>query len=389
VKHFILFSRLLSKEGEKIMAKQFAYVGSYTRDATGGWKYAPGAKRSEGIIVYEVDPQTGDLAHVQTVPSQNPSFFALDPAQDYLYAINEIDDYEGSEAGSIEAYAIDKATGKLTLLNRQAIGTIPAHLAVDPTGSYVVVANYLGGTFQLLPIAEDGSLGEASSTIKQHGSGPVLPRQAEPRPHSVVFDPSGKYIVTTDLGTDQVQVFQIQNGELVEVAETKVAPGSGPRHVAFHPNGKLFYVINEIGATITLFPFDASSGQVGEALQMISTVSDDFPQKRSTAEIVIHPSGNFLYGSNRKIAEHPLADAIVAFRVDGESGKLTLLGHTTEGIHMPRAFGLDPTSKRLYALNQTGDSIVRFDVDQETGALTPTGVVAETPVPVTIVFKTK
>ena len=370
------------------MAKQFAYVGSYTRDATGGWRYAPGAKRSEGINVYEFDPQTGDLAYVQTAPSQNPSFLAFHPSQNYLYAVNEIDDYEGNEAGSIEAFAIDSATGKLTFLNRQAIGTIPAHLAVDPTGSYVVVANYLGGTFQLLPIAKDGSLDEVSSTITQRGSGPVLPRQADPRPHSVVFDPSGKYIVTTDLGTDQVQVFQIENGQLVEVAETKVAPGSGPRHVAFHPNGKLFYVINEIGATITLFPFDPGSGQVGEELQMISTVPDDFPQKRSTAEIMIHPSGNFLYSSNRKIAEHPVADAIVTFRVDGDSGKLTRMGYTTEGIHMPRAFSLDPTSERLYVLNQTGDSIVRFDVDQETGALTSTGVVAETPVPVTIAFKT-
>lgn len=369
------------------MAKQFAYVGAYTRNAPGGWTYAPDAKRSEGIVVYEVDSKTGDFTHVQTVASDNPSFFAIHPSQDTLYAVNEIDDYDGKESGSIEAFAIDPTTGKLTLLNRQPIGTIPAHLAVDPTGKYVAVANYMGGTFQLLPIAEDGSLEPVSSTIKQSGSGPTK-RQYEPRPHSVTFDPSGRYIITTDLGTDQIQVFQIEGDQLVEVAATKVAPGSGPRHVAFHPTQKLFYVLNEIGATISLFPFDASSGQVGAEVQTISAVPEDFPEKRSTAEIMVHPSGNIVYSSNRKISEHPVADAIVAYRIDGETGELTLIGHTTEGIQMPRAFTLDPTAKWLYALNQKGDSIVRFEIDPESSALTSTGVVAETPVPVAIVFKT-
>lgn len=370
------------------MAKQFAYVGSYTRNAPGGWSYAPGAKQSEGIMVYEVDPKTGDFKHVQTVPSDNPSFFALHPSQNYLYAVNEIDDYEGQTSGSIEAFVIDDATGKLTLLNRQPIGTIPAHLAVDPTGNYVAVANYMGGTFQLLPINEDGSLKPVSSTIQQHGSG-LTKRQYEPRPHSVTFDPSGKYMVTTDLGTDQVQVFRLEGDQLVEVAATKVAPGSGPRHVAFHPIQGLVYVLNEIGATISVFPFDAESGQLGAETQTISTVPEDFPENRSTAEIMVHPAGNILYSSNRKIAEHPVADAIVAFRIESESGKLELIGHTTEGIKMPRGFSLDPTAKWLYALNQKGDSIVRFEVDSESGALTSTGVVAETPVPVAILFKTE
>ena len=371
-------------------ARQFAYVGTYTRSAPGGWSDAAEAQHPEGVAVFEFDPETGDMTLVETVTSDNPSFVAIHPSQDYLYVINEISDYEGEDAGSIEAYTIDDETGELTLLNRQAIGSIPAHLAVDPTGSYVVIANYVGGTYQLLPVADDGSLGEVISTIQQSGSGPNTERQEAPHPHAVVFDPSGNYIATADLGTDQVQVFQIEDDQLVEVDGTTVEPGSGPRHVAFAPSGDFLYVISEMASTISVFPFDAATGQLGDELQTISTVSDDFPEgEKSTAEIMVHPSGQFLYGSNRKFAEHPEADAIVAFSIDQETGELTLIGHTTEGIQFPRAFNFDPTGTWLYALNQKGDTIVQLEIDQETGELTPTGIVIDTPVPVSLVFKTE
>ncbi len=370
-------------------ARQFAYVGTYTRSAPGGWSDAAEATHPEGVAVFEVDPETGDMTLVQTVVSDNPSFVAIHPSQDYLYVTNEIADYEGEEAGSIEAYAIDDATGELTLINRQPIDTIPAHLAVDPTGEYVVIANYVGSSFQLLPIAEDGSLEEVSSTIEQTGSGPNEGRQEAPHPHSVVFDPSGNYIATADLGNDMVQIFEIEDDQLVEVDATTVEPGSGPRHVAFDPDGEFLYVITEMTASIVVLPFDAETGQLGEQIQSISTVSEDFPEERSTAEIMVHPSGLFLYGSNRKFAEHPEADAIVGYSVDEETGELTLIGHTTEGIQFPRAFNFDPTGTWLYALNQKGDTIVQFEIDQESGELTPTGVVIETPVPVSIVFKTE
>jgi 6-phosphogluconolactonase (cycloisomerase 2 family) len=367
----------------------FAYVGTYTRGAPGGWSDAAEAQNPEGIAVFAVDGATGDMTPVQTVPSDNPSFVAIHPSHDYLYVTNEIADFEGAEAGSIEAYSIDDATGELTLINRIAIGSIPAQLVVDPTGSYIVIANYVGGSFQLLSINEDGSLGEVLSTVEQSGSGPNTDRQEAPHPHAVAFDPSGNYIATADLGTDQVQIFEIVDDELVLVDGTTVAPGSGPRHVAFHPNGNFLYVINELTAMISVFEFNADDGTLGEEIQSISTVDADFPEHKSTAEIMVHPSGRFLYGSNRKFEDHPQADAIVGFSIDEATGMLTLIGHTTENIQFPRAFNFDPTGTWLYALNQKGDSIVQFEISQETGELTPTGVIIDTPVPVSLVFKTQ
>jgi 6-phosphogluconolactonase (cycloisomerase 2 family) len=369
-------------------AKQFAYVGTYTRGAPGGWSDAAEQHHPEGVYVFEFDPASGAMTPIQTVPSDNPSFVAIHPSQDYLYVTNEIDDYEGQEAGSIEAYAIDDASGQLTLLNRQAIGTIPAHLAVDPTGRYVVVANYVGASFNLLPVQEDGSLGEVIDTVEQTGSGPNAERQEAPHPHAVVFDPSGNYIAAADLGTDQVLIFQIQNDALVQVDEAMVAPGSGPRHVAFHPNGQFLYVITELTAMVVVFPFDAATGQIGDEIQSISTVPDDFPEHKSTAEIMVHPSGKFLYGSNRKQEEHPLADSIAAYTIDQATGELTLIGNTADNVQFPRAFNFDPSGTWLYVLNQKGDSILQFAINQDSGELTPTGLVVDTPVPVSLVFKT-
>ncbi len=367
----------------------FAYIGTYTRGAPGGWSEAAEATHPEGVYVFRVDPTTGDMTHIQTVPSDNPSWVAIHPSQDTLYVGNEISDYEGADAGSLEAYAIDDETGELTFLNRIAISSIPAQIAVDPTGSYVAIANYVGGTFQLASINDDGSLGEVTSTHQQSGSGPNSGRQEAPHPHAVVFDPSGQYIATADLGTDQVQIFQISDGELELVDGVSTEPGAGPRHVAFAPSGDYLYVINELNATIDVFPFDSSTGQLDESIQTISTVSEDFPEEKSTAEILVHPSGRFLYGSNRKQAEHPEADAIVAFSIDQTTGMLTLIGHTTENIQFPRAFAFDPTGTWLYAMNQKGDTIVQFEIDQETGELSPTGVVIDTPVPVSMALKTE
>lgn len=370
-------------------AARYAYVGTYTRGAPGGWSEAAEANNPEGIAVFQVDPETGDMTHIQTVPSENPSFLTLHPSQQYLYAINEIADYEGGETGSVEAYSIDPESGELTLLNRQSAGgSIPAHLSVDPTGSYLVVGNYVGGNFVLLPIGDDGSLGEVTSTHENSGSGPNEERQGSPHPHAVVFDPSGQYIATADLGTDQVQVFQINDGQLEQVSETSVEPGSGPRHVAFNPAGTILYVINELTATVNAIAFDPSTGELGDVLQSIATVPDDFPEHKSTAEIMVHPSGKFLYGSNRGFEEHPLADSIAAYAIDEETGELTLVGHTTESVLFPRGFNFDPTGTWLYVLNQKGDSIEQFEIDQETGELTHTGVSIDAPVPVSLVFVT-
>jgi 6-phosphogluconolactonase (cycloisomerase 2 family) len=309
----------------------------------------------------------------------------MHPSEQFLYVLNEIADYEGAGNGSLEAYAIDDETGELSLINRVACGSIPAQLVVSPGGDYLAVATYVGGTYELFPIGEDGSLGEASSVTQQEGSGPHE-RQTAPHCHAVAFDPSGQYIAGADLGTDQVKVFTYADGELVEVSVGLVAEGSGPRHVAFHPAGDLLYVINELTATITTFAFDPASGALGDILQTISTVPQNFPAHKSTAEIIVHPSGKFLYGSNRKFEDHPLADAIVAYSID-DDGMLRLIGYTTHGIAFPRGFNIDPTGRWLYALGQKGDSIVQFFIDPNSGALTPTGSTATAMVPVSITFK--
>ncbi len=366
-------------------AAHYAYIGTYTHDAPGG---DSGKAHSEGIYVAKVDQETGKLELVQTVTSDNPSFLALSPDQRFLFAINEIDDFEGKDAGSVEAYRIDQGSGKLALINREALpGPIPAHLQVDPSGKYLVVALYMGGSFAVFPIGADGSLGAPTDVVQQHGSGPNKERQEAPHPHAVMFDPAGRYIATADLGIDKVETFELQDGKLAKVSEVALPPGSGPRHLAFRPDGSMLYVISELKATVTALPYDADSGKLGEPVAAVSTVPDDFPAAKSTAEIMVHPSGKFLYGSNRRFSDHPDADAIVVFKLD-EKGVPEREQFVTQDIAFPRAFQLDPTGKWLYACNQKGDTIVQFAIDQQTGKLTPTGNTAEVPTPVSLVFTT-
>lgn len=364
---------------------RFAYVGTYTRGAPGGWSAVASANHPEGVTVFAVGAGMGDLNLIQTVPSDNPSFVAMHPSEQFLYVLNEIADYEGQEMGSLEAYAIDDESGQLTLINRVAVGSIPAQLVVSPGGDYLAVATYIGGTYEIFPIAADGSLGAASSVAQQEGTGPHE-RQDASHAHAVAFDPSGNYVAGADLGTDWVKVFEYANGELVEVSAAMVAAGSGPRHVAFHPNGTLLYVINELTATITSFAFDPATGSLGDQLQTVATVPQNFPAHKSTAEILVHPSGKFLYGSNRKFEDHPLADSIVAYSID-EAGLLRLIGYTTHGIRFPRGFSIDPSGRWLYAMGQKGDSIVQFYIDPNSGTLIPTGFTATAMVPVSMAFK--
>ena len=367
---------------------RFAYVGAYTRDAPGG-----GRTVAEGIAVYAVDPSTGGLSLIQTVPSDNPSFLAFDPMQRFLYAVNEIEGSEGRRTGRLAAFAIEPETGRLTLLNREASGGAgPTHLAVDPAGGHVAVAHYVGATFAVLPIAGDGSLGQVSDTVAQAGSGPNRERQEAPHPHGVTFDPAGRFVAAADLGTDTVQIFRLDtaSGRLERVSAASTAPGAGPRHIAFHPNGRFLYVINELDATVTAFTYDAASGEIGETVQTIPTVPEGVAATTGPAEIAVHPSGRFLYGSNRGLtgATAPEADSVVAYAVDEATGRLSLIGYATEGIDFPRHFAIDPTGTWLYVCNQQADSIVQFAIDQATGELSSTGSVTESPTPVCIVFKT-
>jgi 6-phosphogluconolactonase len=356
----------------------YVYVGSYTKNPPGG-----GSNNPIGLSVFRFDPQTGALTPVQQVPSANPSFVALDPSKRFLYVINEIDDYEGKKSGSIEAYRIDPDAGTLELLNRQSVNSpVPAHLAVDPTGRRVVVANYVGGDFVVLPIGTNGRLGPVSGVLKDTGTGPNKDRQEAPHPHSVVFAPNGRFIAAADLSIDKVQTFRLVNGRLARVSEASVAPGAGPRHLAFSHDSKTLYVIDELDATITAFSYDAATGKIGETLQTISTEPPGYSGPHSTAEIAVHPSGKFLYGSNRG------AQSIVGYRIDPGSGKLSVIGFANDSVNFPRNFVIDPRGKWLYVANQKGDNIVQFEINPSTGELKPTGQITPSITPVVMVFRT-
>jgi 6-phosphogluconolactonase (cycloisomerase 2 family) len=327
---------------------------------------------------------------VQTLQSDNAFYFAFDPTQLFLYAVNVIGDFEGQESGSVEAYARDPETGMLTFINRQSSGgSTAAQPAVDPTGSYVVVANYNGANFTVLPINPDGSLEPVISTFVQEGSGPNTVRQDMSHPHAVVFDPGGNFIAAADLGTDEVLIFQLnlETGELTEVSSVSTAPGAGPRHVVFNADGTILYVVNELDATISVYAYDAATGMLGAELQTISTVVEPFEGTKSTAEILIHPSGLFLYNSNRGQPDSttPEGDAIVGFSIDQETGLLTLIGHTIEEIAVPWSFDFDASGSWLYAANYGDSSITQFAIDQSSGELTFTG--ERTPVAIPFVIQ--
>lgn len=332
---------------------QFAYVGTYNQGV---------ASPSPGITRFRFDPVDGSLTSLGVTASQDPSFLAVHPNGRFLYTVNEL------ASGSVEAYAIDALTGALTFLDRRNVGSGPTHLVVDPTGNSVLVANYGGATWQVIAIDADGGLGAVTSTVTRTGSGPSS-RQLSPHPHGLAFDPSGRFVATADLGTDRLEVFRLVNGQLQSVSSAQVAPGGGPRHLAFSTDGKVVYLLNELTAAIWVFPFDDVTGALGAFRQVASMVPAGFPAERSGAEIVVHPSGQFLYASNRRAAVHPQADSIVRYRIDPATGTLTTLGWTTTGISVPRTMGLDPTGRWLYVLNLTGDTVQQFEVNTATGDL--------------------
>jgi 6-phosphogluconolactonase len=354
----------------------FVYVGSYTKNPPGG-----GSDNPIGLSVFGLDADSGALTLIQQVPSANPSYVALDPTRNFLYVVNEISGYEGQETGSAEAYAINSLSGKVALLNRQSVkGASPAHLTVDPTGQYLIVANYVGANFVSLPIGADGRLGPVSSEIRDTGRGPNEQRQTSPHPHAVAFDPAGRFVATADLGVDQVQIFRLTEGRLARVSRASTAPGAGPRHVTFHPNGRILFVVNELNATVTAFPYDPVDGQIGRELQTIATEPRNYRGSQSAAEIAVHPTGRFLYASNRG------HNSIVGYGIDPANGLLSVIGHATEGVAFPRSFAIDPSGTRLYVANQTADTIVQFRIDP-TGELRPTGRVTSSITPVAIVFR--
>jgi 6-phosphogluconolactonase len=360
--------------GPALAAKYRVYVGTYT---------AEGA--SEGIYASELDTAEGTLTTPRLVAKTvNPSFLAIHPNRRFLYAVSELDETDGRQTGAVAAFAIDADTGELALLNKQASeGAGPCHLVVDPKGRAVLVANYGGGSVASLPIGEDGSLKPAASAIQHTGHSVNSQRQEGPHAHSINLDPAGRFAFAADLGLDQVLIYKFDaaSGKLApnDPPYAEVAGGAGPRHFAFHPSGQFAYVINELANTVTAFRFDATAGTLTET-QTISTLPDDFGEASYTAEVQVHPSGKFLYGSNRG------HDSLAVFAIDQSTGKLTAVGHQKTGGKTPRNFGIDPTGAYVLAANQASDNVVLFQVNQKTGKLQQRGEPLAVPAPVCVKF---
>jgi 6-phosphogluconolactonase len=358
------------------------YVGAYTR------REAHVLGKSEGIYVYRLDLASGAMTYASKITGvENPSFLALHPNCRYLYAVNEVGDFGGHSSGAVSAFSMDRQTGALTFLNQQPTqGAFPCHLSVDATGRCVLAANSGGGSVCVLPIGNDGRLGAPSDFIQHEGSSVNPQRQAGPHAHSITVDPSNRYVFAADLGLDKILIYALDSvqGKLKPNHEqpwARVKTGAGPRHFAFHPSRKYAYVINEIGSTMTAFAYDETRGVLHE-LQTLSTLPENFEGRSHTADVHVHPSGKFVYGSNRG------HDSIAIFTVDEKTGKLTLIGHESTQGKTPRNFAIDPTGAYLLAANQNTDNIVIFRIDARSGKLTPTGHTLQTPTPVCLKFLT-
>ena len=347
------------------------YVGTYTRGD------------SRGIYRCRLDLGTGRLQSLElAAEAVNPSFLALPPSGRFLYAVGEIGDFAGKKTGAVSAFRVEPKSGRLTALNQQpSRGTGPCHLMVDRTGRHVLVANYGSGSVACLPIRDDGRLGEATSFVQHEGSSVNPRRQQGPHAHAVELDAANRFAFVADLGLDKILIYRLDadRGQLTpnDPPWAETSPGAGPRHFAFHPNGRYAYVINELGNSVSAFAYDAVRGALRE-VQTLSTLPERFKGRNSCADLHISADGKFLYGSNRG------HDSIAIFSIDASTGTLTAIGHESTRGKTPRNFGLDPSGSFLLAANQDTNNVVAFLVDRETGLLSPTGHQTEVPAPVCV-----
>ena len=385
-----------ARQNQANLAKRsiLAYVGAYSSP-----QGPEGSKgNGQGIYLFQMNPSTGALSQRELFSNDsNPSWLAFDPSRTHLYAANETPTFQDSSSGSASAFSIDRSNGHLTLLNTvSSEGAGPAHLSVHPSGKYVLVANYAGGTVAVLPIGSNGELGPANDVKQVKGRvGPMRATSAPPgsfaisgheRPHAhmIQADPAGRFVLASDLGLDQILIwkFDVQKGTLSanDPASVPLPPGDGPRHFVFHPNGRWFYSLQEEGSTLVLFDYDATTGRL-RAKQTISSLPKGFTGTNFTSEVMVSPDGKFVYAANR------LHDSIAFFAV-GEGGSLTFAGEAWTRGDYPRSFNLDPTGNFLYACNQRSDAITTFRINRETGNLTFTGQYTPVGTPAIIVFLT-
>jgi 6-phosphogluconolactonase len=342
-----------------------------------------GRSKSKGIYRIELDTTSGKLSEPSLAAEiDNPSFLAVHPTQRYLFAVSSTIDRD--KPGTIASFALDAGSGELKKINQQsAVGKGPCHLVVDATGRNVLVANYDDGTVAVVPIGPDGRLEPASDFIRHTGRAFDPERQGGPHAHSINLDKANRFAVVADLGLDRVFIYRFDptRGKLTpnDPPATKLKDRSGPRHFAFHPDGKHAYAINEIDCTVTAFDYDPGRGTLAE-IQTVLTMPIAVEPRHSTAEVVVHPSGRFLYGSNRG------HDSLVVYAIEAGTGRLSLIEHEPTDGKTPRNFAVDPTGSYVLAENMSSDTIVVFRINPGTGALDPTGQVVEVPSPCCVKF---
>lgn len=355
--------------------RYFAYIGTYTEKT-----------KSKGIYAFRFDDASGKLSPIGAVAeTTNPSFLAVHPNGKYLYAVNEISKFGDEESGAVSAFSIVRKTGKLTLLNQVASrGAGPCYISLDKTGRYVLVANYDAGTIAVFPVQDGGQLGKYTGFARHSGRGVKKERQEGPHAHWIATSPDNQFVLSADLGIDRILVsrFHLPDGAFTPNKANpgaKLKAGAGPRHAAFSPSGKFLYVASELNSTVTAFSYNAKDGALHE-LEALSTLPRDFSGDNDVAEIAVHPSGRFLYVSNRG------RDSIAVFSIDPRKGTLKPVADIATQGKTPRNFAIDPSGKFLLAANQESNDIVVFHIDPASGSLTLTGQVADVPAPVCIVF---
>lgn len=363
-------------DGQKLMSEEatfWVYYGTYTRET------------SRGIYVGKFDANTGRLTEPElAAETRNPSFLALHPSRPLLFAVGELAEFEGQRTGAVSAFQIDSQSGKLVPINRQPSGgTGPCHLVVDSSGRFVLVANYGGGSVASLPIRSDGGLEPPVCVLRQEGRSIHPTRQTAPHAHQIDFSPNKDVVLVPDLGLDKVLLFRWSpaDGQLTEYNPpfVTVPAGSGPRHFAYHPTGRALYVLNELTATVSVF--ECASGVPTRLVETVSSLPQDFSGSNTAAEIVVHPTGRFLYTSNRG------HDSVAVFRIADDGLKITLRENVSVQGKTPRFIGIDPTGMFLFAANQDSHNVVVFRIDAESGHLTPTGQVINIGSPVCMVFR--